>query len=262
MLIAAWGSGCGEDDGGGGLGAGTHTAGDGGPEARSPIDICKAMNADLCERLYTCFRHADIRDLERWLRFQDPATCAVAVSDGVCPDIAYAVEEDRINLYLDGTEDCGATLLRLSCDDVIQIFVGNVAGRVPCPELFVGTRAKGEDCIHAAECGEEAAQCSGNGRCSGALGGDSYERECTASSSSECDGLACLPLNPNLQRRAGMCTAPCEGHWDCGEGAVCADLEAGQLCLSTCRRDTDCAGGFVCVEANDEGDKVCFVRTG
>ncbi len=69
-----------------------------------------------------------------------------------------------------------------------------------------------------------------------------------------------MTLLDNLQNMSGICSAQCQGRWECGEGGKCYRLtEEIQACLSTCESNTDCGGGFICTAINAD-DKVCFVE--
>jgi hypothetical protein len=119
---------------------------------------------------------------------------------------------------------------------------------------------KGEPCMQDSDCAAPDAKCRKGDMCTGSLGGEAFETECTAATEWNCAGIACTEFPANAQNKTGICTLPCDIDEDCGPGGACVDLGGSNLyCRSVCAVDADCANGFVCVDNPTGTGKSCFV---
>ncbi len=256
------GVGGGGDAGGGGGAVGGGQGGGGGGEGAGGAarEACKLGNAALCERMYECFTSDQLVSLEREGGFDDASTCAEVVSDAVCPDFAEAATQGTTILHADRTAACEAAMRSTACPDDLVEYLTRLRSLDACAAVFEGTQLHAEPCVVSVECAETGARCTDKGFCTAAPSGEAYEEACSEPTVNDCGGLYCLTLPPNLQNMTGICSAECQGHWDCGEGAKCFRLtEEIKACLSTCDSNADCGGGSVCTAINAE-DTVCFVE--
>lgn len=258
---AAAGGGGGGDGGavGGGDAGGVGGGGDEGAGGAA-TEECKKLNAAFCDRMYQCFTADQLGGLEQELGFTDAATCADAVSDGECPEVAAAARKGTTTVHPEHTASCISDVGAAACPDTLAEFLTLVDRIDVCDQIFLGTLDRGEPCTSSTECVADNATCIDDTACSGPLRADSYEQECSEATVDQCEGLYCITLRPNLQNAAGLCSLQCSGPWDCGEGATCYRLtDEIQACLSDCTSNADCGGGFVCTQISEDS-KACFVE--
>ncbi len=259
-LMSACTSGGGGAGGGGTVGT-RGGASRGGGATMTSTEACKAMFTTLCDRLYSCFTSDQLADFEKAGGFTDAAGCAKKLSDDSCPGYKTAVDKKTITFNAGLVSGCTAGLKSLACGNSIIEFLENGRKSSSCKGIFTGTVDKLGDCTISSECQGKDAQCAGGQKCTAALSGDSYEKECSTKTVESCDGLVCLTLKANKQNMTGICTARCDDNpWACGEGGKCAEMpDKSQLCVSTCTSNADCGGGFVCPSFFADGTKACLV---
>lgn len=261
LLAAACASGGGSGGGvvGGAAGAGGTSSG--GASTMTSTEACKARFTAVCDRLYGCFTSDQLKDLEQAGSFTDATSCAKSFSDDTCPDIKTAVDKATVTFNPSNVASCKSQTTATACGADLLEFIENSRKLASCANVFNGKVKKLGDCSISTECKGKDAQCAGNKKCTAALSGDSFEKECSEKTVETCDGLVCLTLKPNKQNMTGICTARCSGDWDCGAGGKCVAMpDKSQLCVSVCQSAADCGGGFLCQTFFDDGTKACFIE--
>src|SRR5262245_7245916 len=67
---------------------------------------------------------------------------------------------------------------------------------------------KGEPCMQDSDCAAPYSKCRQGNICTGSLGGDAFETECTTDTAGDCAGVACIAF-PASAAKTGICSLPC-----------------------------------------------------